>query len=86
MSKLLSLFRTDEEKKSFVTTFNDPFKAENVTSITMTIEKSYWTNNVTKYKACVYFKSGKTSGNHDLEADDFSSLVKLVEEFIKSLK
>jgi hypothetical protein len=82
----MQLFKTSEQKKSFVSTFSNPFKSESVNTIDLRIRNDdFWTNGKTKYTATVRFKNGDTSGNHGLEADDFMSLVQKVEEFLKNL-
>lgn len=75
---------TEEEKSSFISTFQDPFKKESVRKIELTIESSPFKKNV-EFKAMIRFQRGPTTGYHNIESDDFSSLIKNVEGFLQTL-
>jgi len=82
---MITLFKTEEEKKTTVSTFKDPFKSDKVTEIRMVIRNDYWSNYQTEFKATVSFKNGDTSGDHIIKGKDFPDLVQKVEAFIKNL-
>lgn len=63
----------------------DPFQQDCIETIRFRIAKSFFYPYDVKYTASVEFKNGGTSGQQDFTADDFSSLVRKVEEFTKSL-
>ena len=81
----MEIFKNDQEKKGFITNYQNPFKSDKVRKIEFTIESSSWFKDKTEYKSMVRFQSGDTSGYHRMEADDFSSLFEKTEMFIKSL-
>lgn len=84
---MIELFKTQEEKKSFISTHSDPFKSDKIEDIVFTIERSTWSHSYGKvsYKARISFRNGETSGWHRIEASDFVSLIQLTETFIKNL-
>lgn len=82
---MLELYKNEEEKKTILSTYSNPFKSDKVTCITYTIQNDWWSNHKTVYKARVQFESGDTKGDHNIKADDFPSLLKSTEDFIKSL-
>ena len=81
----MNLFKSDEQKSSFINTYKNPFQSDKVTLITFDIRNDYWTNYKTKYRADIKFVNGKTEGKHSVEEKDFPTLVNSVEQFIKSL-
>lgn len=80
MSNLLG-----NDEKKFISEFQHPFKSDKVTCINFEIRKDFWSNNVQVFKSRIEFNSGKTSGMHRIDAENFIELVKKTEEFIKSL-
>lgn len=82
---MIDIFKSSEEKKSFVSTFSDPFKPDKVEEIDLTIRNNWWSNHKTEYKAVIRFKSGDTTGTHRIEAANFIELVQKTEAFIKNL-
>jgi hypothetical protein len=82
---MMNLFKSKEEEKSFVSTYQNPFKSDKCKKITFEIENSWWTNGMTRFQARINFANGDTDGTHKIEAGDFSSLVQKVEQFIKGL-
>lgn len=82
---MLDLFRNKEQKKEFLSTYENPFKSDKVKKIEFTIENSFWTNGKTAFKSCTRFDSGSTTGHHRLEADSFPEIVEKTESFIRSL-
>lgn len=81
----MQLFKSKEQKKNFVSTYENPFKSDKVKKIEFTIENSFWTNGVTRYKSCIQFESTSTTGYHRMEANSFPELVEQTEAFIQSL-
>lgn len=82
---MLEIFKSKEQKKEFVSTYQNPFKSDKIKKIEFTIEKSFWTNDTTKYRSCVSFDTGATNGYHRLEANSFPEIVEITEAFINSL-
>lgn len=80
-----ALFDSESEKESFISTYKDPFNSGNVEKITMRIGAGWFGGDI-KYKATIDFKNGDTEGVQRLVAEDFPSLVREVELFIKSLE
>ena len=79
----LSFNRENDNNKSLID-FKDPFIKEKCEVIEFRIENYKW-NKSTVFKSTIYFSNGNTRGNHNIIANDFNQLVKLTEEFIKSL-
>ena len=65
----------------------DPFKSSKITKIFMWIipADGYWRKE-TEFNAHIEFKNGNTEGKQVIEAPDFGTLVKKVEDFINSLE
>lgn len=82
---MLNLFKKKGQKEEFINTYSNPFCSDKVKKIEFTIEKSYWTNGEIKYKSCVSFDSGSTTGYHRIEAASFPEIVEKTEAFIHSL-
>lgn len=80
---MLQLLNSESERE-YVSTLVDPFQKESIESITMWIRKGFLDRSVT-FSADVKFKRGSTEGRHEIKADDFASLVKQVDDFIKHL-
>jgi hypothetical protein len=82
---MLEIFKSKEQKKEFVSTYQNPFQSDKIKKIEFTIEKSFFTNNQTKYKSCINFDTGATTGYHRMEANSFPEIVEQTEAFIRSL-
>jgi len=82
---MLELFKNKEQKKDFVTTYENPFQSDRVKKIEFTIESSFWTNHKTTFKSCILFDTGDTTGYHRMEASGFPEIVEQTEAFIRSL-
>lgn len=82
---MISLFKNKEEEKEFIDTFKNPFQSNNVTKIEFEIENNFWSNYKLRFAANIDFSSGDTRGSHKITAEDFPSLVRKTEEFIKNL-
>lgn len=82
---MLEIFKSKEQKKEFVSTYQNPFQSDKIKKIEFTIEKSFWTNNQTKYMSCINFDTGATTGHHRMEANSFPEIVEQTEAFIRSL-
>lgn len=82
---MLEIFKSKEQKKEFVSMYQNPFQSNKIEKIGITIEKSFWTNNQTKYKSCIHFDTGATTGCHRMEANSFPEIVEQTEAFIRSL-
>jgi len=80
----MELFKNSTEKEQFISKYKDPFKSDNVEQIIMRIGAGLFGGKV-KYRATIEFKNGNTTGEQKLQCNDFPSLVKEVEQFIKSL-
>lgn len=63
----------------------DPFRADACESIYFRISKS-WTGDKINFRAVVEFKNGPTKGEQEFCADDFPSLVQMVDAFTTALK
>jgi hypothetical protein len=86
---MLSFFKEENgQKEQNLTEFNDPFNSNCCESINLWIRKPIFSFSEQKieYKAMIEFKSGNTSGRQTIESEDFSSLLKKVEDFVKSLE
>lgn len=81
---LNNLFKNEKEEK-FLSTYSNPFNSDKLECVTLRINKSIWSKKV-EYTARIDFKSGDTSGDHKIKANDFHELIKNTEQFIKSLK
>lgn len=82
---MLELFKNKEQKKDFITTYENPFQSDKVKKIELTIENSFWTSNKTTFKSCVKFATRETTGYHRMEANNFPEIVEQTEAFIRSL-
>lgn len=82
---MLELFKNKEQKKDFITTYEDPFQSDKVRKIEFTIENSFWTSNKTAFKSCIKFDTEATTGYHRMEANSFPEIVEQTEAFIRSL-
>jgi hypothetical protein len=82
---LMRLFKSDEQQDQFVSTLVDPFNKKSIERIFLVVNRT-WDKMSIQYYATVYFENGPTKGEHKIEAPDFSSLVKSVESFVKSLE
>ena len=69
--------------QQYVSSLVDPFKKESIDNVFIHIRKDW--NKKVHFSASVEFKNGPTSGEHHFKADDFASLVKQVDDFIKHL-
>lgn len=78
-------FKNEEEKKTSLSMYSDPFKQDKIEEIVYRISCNWWTSYVTKYRATITFKNGKTNGTHEIESNDFPTLLTEVDTFIKSL-
>lgn len=86
MSDIISKLKISEDNKnSFVSSYTNPFQSDKIKKIEFTIEKSYWTNDNTKYESCIRFSANNTTAYHRIEAESFDQLIKITEEFIKNL-
>ncbi len=84
---MIDIFKNKEQKEEFISTYQDPFRSDKVESIIFKIEKSMWSsdNGKINHRSLIRFKSGNTSGDHKIEADNFPELVEKTESFIRSL-
>lgn len=82
---MLDIFKSKDQKKEFISSYQNPFQSDKIKRIEFTIEKSFWTNNKTLYRSCVSFDTGATTGNPRIEAESFTELVEVTEAFIGSL-
>ena len=82
---MLDLFENEEQKKDFITTYENPFQSDKIRKIEFTIEKSFWTNHKIAFKSCISFDTGATTGYHRMEANSFPEIVKQTEAFVKSI-
>lgn len=82
---MLEIFKSKEQKKEFVSTYQNPFQSDKIKKIEFTIEKLFWDNNQTKYKSCIKFDTGATTGYHRMEANSFPEIIEQTEAFIMSL-
>lgn len=82
---MLDIFKNKEQKKEFVSTYQNPFKSDKVKKIWFIIENSYWTDHKTSYSSNIDFATGSTTGCHKIKADSFTELVAKTEAFIESL-
>jgi len=73
-------------KSSGLSDFKDPFNKECVREIFFFVRKEFCGNKGIQYDSTVYFKNGNTKGEQNIKADDFVSLVKKTEDFVKSLE
>ena len=81
---MLELFaKSDEEKKEFLTNFKDPFKSQNIEEIWLIYRKPLFSDDFI-WEATIHFRSGDTKGEHKIKNSHFPTLIKQVEEFIKS--
>lgn len=78
-------FRHQESRH--LSELKDPFKSSKITKIFMWIfpADGYWRKQ-TEFNAHIEFKNDNTEGRQVIEASDFSTLVKKVEDFINSLE
>lgn len=83
---MMELLKGHDEHNSFISEFKDPFKSDKCDSIMIYVRKSNSSKNGIRMTSWVEFKNGNTSGKQQIEAEDFPSLIKKTEEFIKSLK
>ena len=74
-----------EERQKFMSDYSNPFTSEKITNISFDIRKETSFMYPQLCKATVWFKSGDTSGHHDIVADDFAALCYKVQDFIESL-
>jgi len=81
----MELFKSKQEQESFVSDYKNPFMSDKCERIFMHIRKDIFSEGEIIYEAVVKFKNGNTSGEQQIDASDFPSLVKKVEQFIKSL-
>jgi len=81
----ISLFKTEQSKDEFVSTFSDPFSSDKCDSITLRIRKNPFEPYDIEYRAIIAFENGATSGDHRITAPDFNTLVKKTEHFLKTL-
>lgn len=77
---------SEEQKERFISTFQDPFKKGCIKKIWFMIGEDIFHEGVIIYECDIKFKSGNTKGEHFIEAEDFPSLIKKAEDFIKSLE
>lgn len=81
---MVELFSDKEQKKDFVSNYQNPFQSDKVKKIEFTIEHSIWTGKI-EFESCVRFQSGDTSGYHRIQASSFPEIVEQTEAFIRSL-
>ena len=84
---MLNIFNNSEEEKKFISSYNNPFQSDKVQSIKFLITKGYFSFNKNEitYIAYIEFQNGNSSGEQKIETDDFISLVRETELFIKNL-
>jgi hypothetical protein len=82
---MLNLINNQDEQQQFLASHNNPFKTDKIDIITFNIRRRHFSPSEIVHEASVYFKNGTTSVSHDIEADDFPSLVQKVQAFINSL-
>ena len=81
---MMQLFKDENQKENFVSTYQNPFHSDKVKQIEFTIEYSIWTKEI-EYKSRVRFESGTTTGYHRIQAASFPQIVEQTEAFIRSL-
>ncbi len=81
---MVQLFADNEQKKDFVSTYQNPFQSDKVKQIDFTIENSIWTKQI-EFKSRVRFETGTTTGYHRMQASSFPEIVEQTEAFIRSL-
>lgn len=82
---MLEIFKTQEQQKQFVDTYQDPFKSDKIECVSFWVRKNAFCEGMSVY-AHIDFVNGNTKGEHKIIAADFQTLVRQVDEFIKSLK
>lgn len=83
---LLQKLTSFSDKERFISPVIDPFKKDGVKDISFRMYRSiFYPHDWNKPYAVIQFEVGNTKGEQRFEADDFGTLVKQVEEFIKNL-
>jgi hypothetical protein len=88
---MLSLFKKqsgqEDQKEQDLTEFKDPFNSDCCEKIIIWIQKPilFFEKGI-EYTSVINFKNGNTSGQQRVEAEDFPSLLKKIEEFVKALE
>lgn len=87
IKKAIKMFNGNDNNAN-LSILKNPFSSKKVDSISITIDRSMWPKegDPFRFKAYVYFKNGDTSGNQRIEANDFNSLVIMIQNFISSLE
>ena len=80
---MINLLPKDKDS-NYISDLTNPFEASCITDIYMRMYKSCIIEEVKIY-AKIKFKNGQTTGEHEIRAKDFITLVNQVDDFIKSL-
>lgn len=79
----LQLLGTDDEQKSVVSMLNNPFQKDGIETVWLWARKGH--DGSISWQGWVNFKVGSTEGKHTVEGPDFASVVKQLDELIKTL-
>ena len=52
---MFKIFKSKEQKKEFISTYQNPFQSDKIQKVEFVIEKSFWTNGLIKFKSCISF-------------------------------
>jgi len=82
---MITLFNSEEEKKNFLASYNNPFKSENISCVSFWIRKNRFRPDMIEHEADIDFENGNTKGSHTIISHDLPSLIEKTELFINSL-